>query len=78
MNLSVSYNSTEGVRREWRSLHTALPQGDFTARLALHKRPDEILADRERDHGLDLISIAGRVEYIQSGQWSLLAQSLML
>jgi len=66
--LSVSYNSTEGVRHDWRSLHTALPQGDFAARLALHERPDEIIADRERSHGLDLISVAGRVEYIQSGQ----------
>jgi hypothetical protein len=67
-DLSVSYTSTEGVRRDWRSLHTALPQADFSARLALHERPDEIIADRERSHGLDLISVAGRVEYIQSGQ----------
>ena len=67
-DLNVSYNSTEGVRCDWRSLYTALPQDDSTARFALHERPDEIIADHERSHGLDLISVAGRVEYIQSGQ----------
>ncbi|MBL8817247.1 MAG: hypothetical protein JNL58_14565 [Planctomyces sp.] len=64
-DLNVTYNSTEGIRRDWRSLFTALSQNDFEARFALHERPDQIIADRERSPGLDLLSVAGRVEYIR-------------
>ncbi len=67
-DLNVTYNSTEGIRRNWRSLYTALPQNDFEARFALHERPDQIIADHKRSPGLDLISVAGRVEYIQMDQ----------
>lgn len=66
-DLNVTHSSADGFRHEWRSLHTKLPQGDFSARIALHERPDDIIADRERSHGLDLISVAGRVEYRHEG-----------
>ncbi len=67
-DLNVTDTSADGLRKEWRSLHSKLPQDDFQARFALHKRPDDIIADRERSHGLDLISVAGRVEYRQEGR----------
>jgi hypothetical protein len=67
-DLNVTVTSADGLRKEWRSLHSKLPQDDFHARFALHKRPDDIIADRERGHGLDLISVAGRVEYRQEGR----------
>ena len=63
-DLNVTFSSsTDGLRRTWRSLHSTLPEGDFQARFALHHRPDDILNDRERSHGLDLLSVSGRVEY---------------
>ena len=63
-DLNVVFNSsTDGLRRSWRSLHSKLPEGNFEARYALHQRPDDILFDRERSHGLDLLSVSGRVEY---------------
>lgn len=67
-DLNVTYGSADGFRQEWRSLFSKLPQDDFQARFELHQRPDDIIADRERSHGLDLISIAGRVEYRYEGQ----------
>ena len=65
-DLNVTYvSSIDGMRCEWRSLFTKIPQDNFSARSALHQRPDAILANRKRTHGLDLISVAGRVEYRQ-------------
>ena len=64
VDLNVTFNSsTDGLRRSWRSLHSKLPEGDLKARFAIHQRPDDILNDRERSHGLDLLSVSGRVEY---------------
>lgn len=62
-DLNVTYSSADGSRKGWRSLNTKLVDKNFQSRFALHQRPDDILADRERSHGLDIISIAGRVEY---------------
>ena len=63
-DLSVeNRSSTDGFHRAWRSLHTKLAPDDIAARLELHRRPEDILADRERSHGLDLISVSGRVEF---------------
>ncbi|MEP3479957.1 MAG: hypothetical protein ABJZ55_11970 [Fuerstiella sp.] len=67
-DLNASYISADGLRQEWRSLLTKLPQGDFQARFAFYQRPEDVIDDRERSHGLDLISIAGRVEYRYVGQ----------
>ncbi|HIE95828.1 MAG: hypothetical protein ABGZ53_15945 [Fuerstiella sp.] len=68
-DLNVTFTSgRDGLRHEWRSLHSKLPQGDFSARSALHQRPDDILENSERTHGLDLLSVAGRVEYLVEGR----------
>lgn len=65
-DLNVTYTSgIDGQRCDWRSLFTKVPRGDFNAQFALQQRPDAILADQKRSHGLDLISVAGRVEYLK-------------
>jgi uncharacterized coiled-coil protein SlyX len=63
-DLNVTYTSfIDGLRCEWRSLFSKVARDDFQARFALQQRPDDILSDLKRSHGLDLVSVAGRVEY---------------
>jgi hypothetical protein len=60
MNSTVS--QIDGTRRHWRSFFTPL-KGDFSVRFGLMGRAESVLNNAKRSHGLDLISIAGRVEY---------------
>ncbi|MDA1013586.1 MAG: hypothetical protein O3A00_03925 [Planctomycetota bacterium] len=68
-DLSVTHSGEhDSVRRNWRSFHTPIPQGDFMAQFHLMSRPEQILFDQKRSPGLDLMSRGGRVEIVRQSE----------
>lgn len=55
--------ANDGTRRRWRSFFTPKPGDQF--RFSSFGRAESVLSDAKRLHGLDLISVAGRVEFVQ-------------